>query len=105
GLQALLASEDAQWSRISDELREVRKTFGKNAPGGARRTTFADAPDVEEVSFESMIEREPITVVCSAMGWIRAMKGHLDPAAELKFKDGDGPGFFLHAETTDRILM
>ncbi len=105
GLQALLASEDAQWSRISDEIREVRKTFGKDAPGGARRTTFADAPDVEEVSFEAMIEREPITVVCSAMGWIRAMKGHLDPTAELKFKDGDGPGFFLHAETTDRILM
>jgi topoisomerase-4 subunit A len=52
-----------------------------------------------------MIEREPVTVVCSAMGWIRALRGHLDPSAELKFKDGDGPGFFLHAETTDRLLM
>ena len=51
-----------------------------------------------------MIEREPLTVVCSEMGWIRAMKGHLDPSAELKFKDGDGPRFFLHAETTDRLL-
>ena len=82
-----------------------RKAFGKDAPGGARRTTFDDAPEVEEVSFEAMIEREPITVVCSEMGWIRAMKGHLDPAAELKFKDGDGPRFFLHAETTDRLLL
>ena len=50
-----------------------------------------------------MIEREPITVVCSEMGWIRAMKGHSPLDAELKFKDGDGPRFFLHAETTDRI--
>ena len=52
-----------------------------------------------------MIEREPITVVCSEMGWIRAMKGHLAPDAELKFKDGDGPRFFLHAETTDRLVL
>jgi topoisomerase-4 subunit A len=105
GLAALLASEDAQWARIAEELRAVRKAFGKDALGGARRTGFDDAPEVEEVAYEAMIEREPLTVVCSAMGWIRAMKGHLDPAADLKFKDGDGPGFFLHAETTDRLLL
>ena len=70
---------------------------------GGRR--FEDAPEVEEVAFEAMVEREPITVVCSEMGWIRAMKGHLEPGAELKFKDGDGPRFLLHAETTDRLLM
>ena len=69
------ASEEAQWGRIADELREVRKAFGKDAPGGARRTSFEDAPEVEEVAFEAMVEREPITVVCSEMGWIRAMKG------------------------------
>ena len=51
-----------------------------------------------------MVEREPLTVVCSEMGWIRAMRGHLPPDGELKFKDGDGPRFFLHAETTDRLL-
>ena len=56
----------------------MRKAFGKDAPGGARRTSFDDAPEVEEVAFEAMVEREPITVVCSEMGWIRAMKGHLD---------------------------
>ncbi len=105
GLAALVASEEAQWGRIADELREVRKAFGKDAKGGARRTTFEDAPEVEEVAFEAMVEREPITVVCSEMGWIRAMKGHLEPGAELKFKDGDGPRFLLHAETTDRLLM
>ncbi|HPG21687.1 MAG TPA: DNA topoisomerase IV subunit A, partial [Amaricoccus sp.] len=104
-LAALVDSEVLQWGRIAQELREVRKAFGKESPGGARRTDFADAPEVEEVAYEAMIEREPITVVCSAMGWIRAMKGHVDPAAELKFKDGDGPAFFLHAETTDKLLM
>ncbi len=105
GLAALLASEELQWSRIAEELREVRKAFGKDAKGGARRTTFDDVPDVEEVSFEAMIEREPVTVVCSEMGWIRAMKGHLASGAELKFKDGDGPRFLLHAETTDRLIL
>ena len=105
GLVALLADEGAQWARIAEELRAARKAFGKDAPGGARRTSFDDAPEVEEVSYEAMIEREPVTVVCSEMGWIRAMKGHLDPAAEIKFKDGDGPRFFLRAETTDRLLL
>ncbi len=104
-LTALMASEDLQWARISEELKEIRKQFGKASPKGARRTQFADAPDIEDVPLEAMIEREPVTVVCSKMGWIRAMKGHLDPGAELKFKDGDGPAFFLHAETTDKLLM
>lgn len=52
-----------------------------------------------------MVEREPVTVVLSAMGWIRALKGHVAEGTELEFKDGDGPGFFLHAETTDRLLL
>jgi topoisomerase-4 subunit A len=105
GLAALVADEGRQWSRIADELREVRKAFGRDAPGGARRTTFEDAPEVAEVDLEAMVEREPITVVCSEMGWIRAMKGHLEASAELKFKDGDGPRFLIQAETTDRLLL
>jgi topoisomerase-4 subunit A len=64
GLAALIGSEAEQWSRIADELRAVRKAFGKDAPGGARRTSFADAPEVVEASFDAMIEREPVTVVC-----------------------------------------
>ena len=83
----------------------MRKDFGKDARGGSRRTGFDDAPEVEEVAFDAMIEREPITVVCSQMGWIRALRGHLAPDGELKFKDGDGPRFFLQAETTDRLLL
>jgi topoisomerase-4 subunit A len=105
GLAALIDSEAAQWSRVADEIREVRKVFGRHAPGGARRTSFEDAPEVEEVAYDAMVEREPVTVVCSQMGWIRSMKGHFAPDAELKFKDGDGPRFFLHAESTDRLLL
>jgi topoisomerase-4 subunit A len=104
-LEHLLADEGLQWTRIADELRATRKRFGAAAPGGARRTTFAEAGAAEEVPAEAMIEREPITVICSRMGWIRAMKGHQPLDAEVKFKDGDGPRFAFHAETTDRLLM
>ncbi len=105
GLADLLDSDRLQWARIGEELEDIRKRFGKGTPGGDRRTTLAEAGDVEEVPFEAMIEREPITVICSRMGWIRAMKGHVDLAAEQKFKDGDGPRFAFHAETTDKILL
>jgi topoisomerase-4 subunit A len=104
-LEDLLADEGAQWQKIADQLRETRKLFGKDSEGGARRTELADAPDIEEVPLEAMIEREPITVVCSAMGWVRGMKGHIDLSQELKFKDGDEGRFIFHAETTDKLLV
>jgi len=110
GLEDLLEEEQLQWTAIADQLREIRKTFGKGYTldgrnVGARRTTFAEAGEVEDVPLEAMIDREPITVVCSQMGWIRAMTGHIDLGRELKFKDGDGPRFMFHAETTDRLLV
>ncbi|WP_300584737.1 DNA topoisomerase IV subunit A [Marivita sp.] len=105
GLEDLLESGDLQSDAIAEQLRETKKTFGKNYPGGERRTTFAEAGEVEDVPIEAMIEREPITVVCSEMGWIRAMTGHIDLTRELKFKDGDGPRFIFHAETTDKLLV
>ncbi|MCE8539919.1 DNA topoisomerase IV subunit A [Ruegeria pomeroyi] len=104
-IEDLLADPALQWARISEQLKETKKTFGKDYPGGARRTRFAEAGEVEEVPLEAMIEREPITVVCSQMGWIRAMTGHIDLNRELKFKDGDGPRFIFHAETTDKLLI
>jgi topoisomerase-4 subunit A len=105
GLEDLLAEDGLQWDRIADELREVRTKFGAKAPGGARRTAFAEAGEVAEVPIEAMIEREPITVVCSKMGWIRAMKGHIDLGTEMKFRDGDEGRFLFHAETTDKLLV
>ena len=104
-LDDLIGSEALQWKKIAGELRDIQKQFGKDAPGGARRTHFADAAEAEEVPLEAMIEREPITVICSKMGWIRAMKGHQPLDAEVKFKDGDEGRFIFHAETTDKILL
>ncbi|AVO38425.1 DNA topoisomerase IV subunit A [Pukyongiella litopenaei] len=104
-LEDLLDSTDLQWARIAEQLRETRKTFGKDYENGARRTGFGEAAEAEDVPIEAMIDREPITVVCSRMGWIRAMTGHIDLSRDLKFKDGDGPRFIFHAETTDRLLL
>jgi topoisomerase-4 subunit A len=104
-LEDLLDSEKLQWAAIADQLREVRKQFGASSPGGARRTQFAEAGVIEDVPLEAMIEREPLTVICSQMGWIRAMSGHIDLTREIKFKDGDGPRFAFHAETTDKLLV
>ncbi len=99
-LEDLLENESRQWKTIADQLRETKKNFGDD-----RRTLIEEAAEVEDVPLEAMIDREPITVVCSRMGWIRAMTGHIDLSRELKFKDGDGPRFIFHAETTDRLLV
>ncbi|WP_299502000.1 DNA topoisomerase IV subunit A [uncultured Roseobacter sp.] len=105
GLEDLLENPQLQWDSITAQLRETKKQFGKEYEGGARRTTFAEGAVIEEVPIEAMIDREPITVVCSQMGWVRAMTGHIDLTRALKFKDGDGPRFIFHAETTDRLLV
>jgi len=105
GIEDLLDGDDLQWAKIVEQLRETRKIFGRDSVGGARRTQFAEAAEIVEVPLEAMIDREPITVVCSQMGWIRAMTGHIDLTRELKFKDGDAPRFIFHAETTDRLLV
>ncbi|MAD94533.1 MAG: DNA topoisomerase IV subunit A [Rhodobacteraceae bacterium] len=104
-LEALLASEGLQWQRVIKELKETRAKFGKKTAGGERRTELADEPEFEDVPLEAMIEREPITIVCSKMGWIRAMRGHIDLTQDLKFKDGDEGRFLFHAETTDKLLL
>jgi topoisomerase-4 subunit A len=105
GLEDLLDSEDLQWARITEELKDAKKKFGKDYEGGARRTQFAEATEVPDVPLEAMIDREPVTILCSQMGWIRAMSGHVDLGRDFKFKDGDGPRFAFHAETTDKIIL
>ncbi|SCY84518.1 DNA topoisomerase IV subunit A [Paracoccus tibetensis] len=106
GLQAMLDDPAAQWDRIAAELKAVRNAFGKSKPEGQRRTTIAEAAaDAPVIDLDAMIEREPVTVILSKMGWIRAMKGHQPLDAEVKFKDGDGPGRAIHAETTDKLML
>jgi topoisomerase-4 subunit A len=104
-LDDLLNSERRQWTRIREELDKVRAQFGAATDLGRRRSTFAEAGEVEDLAPEAMIEREAITVVCSKMGWIRAMKGHVALDTEFKFKDGDEGLFAFHAETTDKIVI
>ena len=105
GLADLLESARLQWKQIGTELEAIRKQFGKETVLGRRRTLFAEAGEIEDVPLEAMIEREPITVICSVMGWIRAVKGHVDLGIEQKFKDGDQARFTFHAETTDKVLL
>ncbi|MCC5964260.1 MAG: DNA topoisomerase IV subunit A [Rhodobacteraceae bacterium] len=104
-LEDLLASDQLQWKRISGQLRDVQALYGKATDPGRRRTSFAEAGEVEDVPPEALIEREPITVVCSKMGWVRALKGHVALDQNFKFKDGDEGRFAFHAETTDRIVL
>lgn len=106
GLEALLASKAKQWAKVGSEIKAVMKTFGPKTDLGARRTDFAEAPDRDLSDIQqAMIEREPITVILSEKGWIRAMRGHASDTASLSFKTGDSLKFAFHAETTDKILL
>ena len=104
-LSTLLEDEGAQSKELAAEMRETRKLFGQGAPGGERRTEITEAPNVEAPSLEAMIDKEPVTVICSENGWVRAMKGHVALDSEVKYKDGDGRRFMFHAQTTDRLLL
>lgn len=104
-LDAILNDEGKQSTKIADELKDIRKRFGYKAEGGERRTQFADAPKIEAASMEAMIDKEPVTIICSEKGWIRAMKGHVALDSEVKYKDGDGPRFMFHSMTADKLLL
>ncbi len=104
-LEALVASDEAQWQNISSDLKALKKTYGAKHPEGLRRTTFEDAPDIEDVPLEAMIEKEPVTIVCSKNGWIRTLKGHNVKTDDLKFKEGDEGRFILTGETTDKLIV
>jgi len=106
-LKSLLKDEKQQWGKIADEVQETRTKFGHKTKIGKRRTELADAPVEVEHALEDFVEREPVTVVLSAKGWIRAAKGHLDDkqASELKYKEGDEAKFVLHAQSTDKVLI
>ncbi len=104
-LRALLKDEGRQWKVIADQIVEMKRKFGPHAEGGKRRTDFGDAPAAVVIPLEAMVEREPVTVICSEKGWVRTIKGHVEANGELKFKEGDRARFALHAETTDKLLL
>jgi len=102
GLVQLIADEDLQWKRLRADLKRLREKFGDE-----RRTQFAEAAPARDIDWTAMIEKEPITVILSQRGWIRAMKGHLalDQVADLKWREGDEPFIHFHGQTTDRLAL
>ncbi|WP_375455861.1 DNA topoisomerase IV subunit A [uncultured Methylobacterium sp.] len=106
GLDALLGSEAAQWKTITQQVRAVRKAFGPETKLGARRTTLQNPPDTAGIDFTAaMVEREPVTVIVSDRGWIRALKGHVADLSTVAFKGDDRIKIAFPSETTAKILV
>ncbi|WP_126171875.1 DNA topoisomerase IV subunit A [Altericroceibacterium xinjiangense] len=105
GLEKLLDSPARQRTRLKRDLTSLRKQYGLDTPIGRRRTTIAEAQPAVEFSLDAMIEKEPVTVILSQRGWIKAARGHVPLDGDFKFKEGDGPAFAIHAQTTDKLLL
>lgn len=103
-IAALLKDQALRWARIGPELEATQAKFG-GGPLGTRRTVLGDVPATVEVDADHLIEKEPITVILSAKGWIRAVRGHLADGGELKFKDGDELAMLVPCQTTDRLCL
>ena len=104
-LEQLAGSPQRQKTVLIGEIAEIGKRFGQETALGARRTVIGRAPQPQEVPVEALVEREPVTVTCSAKGWIRAVKGHAEAETAVRYKDGDRERFRFHAQTTDRLLL
>ena len=105
-LEELVKSEKKQWDTIADQIKELREKFGKKTPLGKRRTDFADAPEHDEAAIEeAMVVREPITVVVSEKGWVRALRGHVEDLSSIAFKQDDRLKISFFAETTSKCLI
>lgn len=105
-IEVLLGSERRQWGAITTQVSELKELYGPKTEIGARRTSFESMPDSEDFDFDAaMIEREPVTIVLSEKGWVRALKGHNIEQSSLQFKTGDAFKLAIKVQTTDKILM
>jgi topoisomerase-4 subunit A len=104
-LNKLLRSDEAQWGRISEEIKALKAKYAKTTELGRRRTTFAEPPSVDVDFEQALAEKEPITVICSEKGWIRTVRGHIESSNDLSFKEGDRLKFLVRAETTDKVMI
>jgi topoisomerase-4 subunit A len=105
-IEALLGSDATQWKLIAHDIRAVKKLFGPETAIGKRRTSFGDMPDAADIDLtQAMVEREPVTVVITKKGWIRALKGHVQDLSTLAFKGDDGLKLSFFTETTAKILV
>ena len=106
GINAILKSETEQWGKVAEQVRKVRDMFGPKTPLGKRRTMFADAPEHDLAALEeSLVEREPVTVVISDKGWVRTLKGHVADTSGLVFKTDDKLDKAFFAETTSKLML
>ena len=105
-IKGLIGSTDKQWKTIAAEIKELKVKFGPKTDLGKRRTSFGEAPEHDEAAIEeAMVVREPITVVVSEKGWIRALRGHVDDFSGLSFKTDDALKFAFLTETTAKVLI
>jgi topoisomerase-4 subunit A len=104
-IERLLGSDRRQWTALAKEVRATQAEFGGDTALGRRRTTIGEAPEPLDIPVTALIEREPVTILCSEKDWIRSIKGHNAAAAEQRYKEGDGPRFAIPAETTDRLMI
>src|SRR5882724_8587008 len=112
-LTKLIGSEKLKSERLIEELKEVDAKFGQKTVLGKRRTEIAKAAEVAEMTAlaehveerANQVEREPITIVCSQKGWLRALKGHQEQSGDDKYREGDRARFWFHAQTTDQIML
>ena len=105
GLEALLGDEDIRMQKLSEEISLMKEKFGKKTPLGRRKSQFMDQPEDVEITTEVFVEKEPITIILSEKGWIRAMKGYIPLNEDFKFKEDDSLQCAIHAFTTDKIVL
>jgi topoisomerase-4 subunit A len=105
GLIELLGDDGKQWDKIAGEIKEIKKQFGKSTPLGKRKTGTAALPQIDVSIEEALIEKEPVTIVLSEKGWIRALKGHDAGLSKLTFKADDSLKYAVKAQTTDKLVL
>jgi len=103
-LEDLIENDKLQWKELITQMKELKNKFGSFTKEGARRTNFGKRPNLDSLNMDSVIEKEPVTIIFSDMGWIRAMRGHVALDSNLKFRDGDKGNIIFHALSTDKIL-
>ncbi len=104
-LQALLASDEKQWARLGEEIGALKQRFGKGTAIGRRRSAFGEMPEIDASVEQSFIEKEPVTVILSEKGWIRALKGHQEDLTKLQFKTGDGLKRAIRTTSADKLVL
>ncbi len=105
GLMALIASDEKQWAQIAEEITVLKTKFGKTTALGKRRSSFGEIPEINGEIEQAFIEKEPVTIVLSEKGWIRALKGHQEDLSKLQFKTGDSLKRAVKASTADKLVL